>query len=99
METGAQSSCRGFTLNRTFSFALSTNGCSHVVCLNVTLTLKRFDFLLLAEAISALSIELEHEARKAASVRITSPLAGDVINFHRSKEFTYLMIQTDEIGE
>lgn len=48
-----------------------TNGCIHVVCGNTTLTLKHLDFLVLAEAINSLRIELKQEGRKASSVSQT----------------------------
>lgn len=45
-----------------------TNGCIHVVCGNVTLTLKPLDFLVLAEAINALRVELKEESKQANGV-------------------------------
>jgi hypothetical protein len=41
------------------------------VCGNTTLTLKHLDFLVLAEAINSLRIELKQEGRKASSVSQT----------------------------
>ncbi len=51
-----------------------TSGCMHIVCFNVTLTLKRPEFLRLAEAVNAMQIELEQESREAASPGCTHPL-------------------------
>ena len=41
------------------------NGCIHVVCGNIALTLKPLDFLVLAEAINALRQELKQETKSA----------------------------------
>ncbi|MGQ0763982.1 MAG: hypothetical protein ACT4OT_18485 [Acidobacteriota bacterium] len=42
-----------------------TNGCVHVVCGNVTLTMKPVDFLILAEAVAALRDEFKEESKQA----------------------------------
>lgn len=44
-----------------------SNGCIHVVCGNIALTLEPLDFLVLAEAINALRQELKQETKSADS--------------------------------
>jgi hypothetical protein len=49
-----------------------TNGCFHIVCYNVTLTLNREDFLLLTESMNGVRLDLKDEVREAARVHSTN---------------------------
>jgi hypothetical protein len=48
-----------------------TNGCFHVVCYNITLTLNHLDFLVLAESMNALRLELKEKVHEAAGANQT----------------------------
>ena len=45
-----------------------TNGCFHIVCYNVTLTLNQEDFLVLTNTLNALRLDLNKEVRETSSV-------------------------------